>query len=223
MKEYQKIPNFYKFDNETKSFITEIYDPYVDYLKDLTWIVSEKVDGTNIRVHYDGHTVEWSGRTDKSNLPKEVEELLKNTFGDSEIIFEQLFGDKDVVLFMECYGGKIQGGLYGGEERLIGFDVMVNGFYLDKTVIAEIFGKFGVKCVNFWEVHGLNNVVNSLALSHGSPEQYISPLCCKGTTIIEGFVCVPKLRIYDNQGNRIIVKIKRGTIEKTEKTKYGKS
>ena len=206
MKEYQKIPTYYKIDSKTHTFSAKVYDPYVDYLKDLHWIVSEKVDGMNIRVHYDGHKVEWNGRTDKANLPKEVEELLQNTFGESEVVFEQLFGNKDVILFMECYGGKIQGGLYGGKERLIGFDIMVNDSYLDKTVIGEIFDKFNVPCVEFYEVAGLHNVVadcrDALVYAH------ISPLCENRTTVIEGFVCVPKCRIYDNQGNRVIVKIK---------------
>ena len=208
MKEYQKIPTLYKCDSATHTFLGEIYDPYVNYLKDLHWIVSEKVDGTNIRVYYDGHTVTWSGRTDKSQLPKEVAELLQNKFGESEIIFEQLFGDKEVILFMECYGGKIQGGLYGGKERLIGFDVMVNNSYLDKTIIEDIFDKFNIPCVEFFEVAGLSNIVVDVREAVCSPQKHISPLCEKGTTVIEGYVCVPKIRIYDNQGNRIIVKIK---------------
>ena len=208
MIEYQKILTLYKFSMDTYEFVNIIHDEYVDYLKDLVWLISEKVDGMNIRVHYDGHRVEWNGRTDKANLPKEVEQLLQTTFGDSEIIFEQLFGEKDVILFMECYGGKIQGGLYGGAERLIGFDVMINGEYIDKRNIEGIFNRFNVPCVEFGEVKGLKTVVDMVKDAISSPEKNISKLCEKGTTVIEGYVCVPKCRIYDNQGNRIIVKIR---------------
>ena len=96
MQEYQKIPSLYKFDSASKKYVEEFFSPYFEYLKDNEWIVSEKVNGTNIRVYYDGHRVSWSGRTDKSELPKGVASLLQATFGGSEIIFEQAFGEKEV-------------------------------------------------------------------------------------------------------------------------------
>lgn len=216
MIEYQKIPTLYKFNNETKRYTSVIFDENVEYLKKLTWLVSEKIDGTNIRVFYDGHRVCWSGRTDKSTLPKEIEQLLQNTFGESEIIFEQLFGEKEVLLFMECYGGKIQGGAYGGQERLIGFDVMVNGSYLDKRTIAPIFEKFGVPTIGFMEIQGLQWIIDEVKDAAKRPNYYISEYCKKGTTTIEGFVCVPACRLYDNKGKRIIVKIKVCDLAKME-------
>lgn len=209
MKEYQKIETLYKFDNETKRFTHKIYNPIVEYLYDCPWLVSEKIDGTNIRVHWDGHTVEWSGRTDKSDLPKEVSALLKTCFGDAEITFEQMFGEKDVILFMECYGGKIQGGLYGGKERLIGFDVMVNGIYLDKLIIHTIFSNFGITTVPFFIKMNLSECID-IVMNYNGPSQF----CEKGTTQIEGLVCVPTVRLYDHMGNRIIVKIKKKDLRK---------
>ena len=209
MKEYQKIESLYKFDNNLKKFIPEFYNPIVDYLKTLPWIVSEKIDGTNIRVHWDGHRVSWSGRTDTSELPKEVQHVLESTFGESEIIFEQTFGEKDVLLFMECYGGKIQGGLYGGTERLIGFDVMVEGIYLNKLIIKDIFNKFGVPTVEFYQVPHLSDAIEYVQ-EHTEPSVY----CENGTTQIEGLVCVPFERLYDHQGKRIIVKIKKKDLKK---------
>lgn len=202
MIEYQKIETLYKFDNVTKTYRKEFFNPYVDYLKDNEWIASEKIDGTNVQVEYDGHRVAFHGRTERTNFPKEVLAALTEKFADSEVVFEQMFGDKPVIMFMECYGGKIQGGLYGGEERLIGFDVMVNGTYLDKLIIKEIFDKFGVETVEFFKVSGIDE---ALKIVSSNP---LSPHCKKGTTRQEGLVCVPAVRIYDHQGKRIIVKIK---------------
>lgn len=213
MQEYQKIETLYKFDSATKKYKSEFYNDIVSYLSPLPWIASEKYDGTNIRVHYDGHRVEWSGRTDNSELPKEVSELLQNTFGDSEIVFEQMFGDKDVILFMECYGGKVQGGIYGGLERLIGFDVMVNGTYLHKFSIKPIFDAFCVKTVEFFEVKSLNE-----AISYVKEGRLASDVQCDRKTRMEGLVCVPLLRLYDHQGKRIAVKIKIRDLEKLEKS-----
>lgn len=209
MQEYQKIETLYKFDNETKRFVPKIYNPIVEYLSNCPWLVSEKIDGTNIRVRWDGHKVEWSGRTDKSDLPKEVAALLQEKFGDAEIVFEQLFADKDVILFMECYGGKIQGGLYGGKERLIGFDVMVNGTYLDKLCIHTIFQAFGIPTVPFYIKMNLQECIDIVNNYNES-----SRFCQKGTTQIEGLVCVPTVRLYDHMGHRIIIKIKKKDLRK---------
>lgn len=216
MQEYQKIENIYKFNTKEKKYEEIYFSPIVGYLKNNDWIVSEKVDGTNIRVYYDGHRVSWSGRTDKSVLPKEVEELLQKTFGESEIIFEQEFGGKEVELFMECYGGKIQGGLYGGEERLIGFDIMINGVYLDKLNIKGIFDKFGVKTINFEIVNGLSAVIENVKyISNHTDSKTLSQLSVPTKdTKIEGYVCVPTMPLYDRNGQRIIVKIKAETMAK---------
>ena len=211
MKEYQKIETLYKFDSVTKKFKREFYNPIIDYLKDCPWIISEKIDGTNIRVHWDGHRVEWSGRTDASQLPKEVESLLQEKFGESEIIFEQNFGEKEVFLFMECYGGKIQGGLYGGKERLIGFDVIIGDTYLDKMIIKNIFDKFNIQTVEFKIVSNLNEAIEYVK-NHVDDSIY----CTDRKNQIEGLVCVPAVRLYDHQGKRIIVKIKKKDLAKLE-------
>ena len=215
MDKYQKIDTLYVFDNGLKRFVTKFTNPLVEFLRDNAWLASEKVDGINIRVHFDGYRVEWSGRTDDAQLPKEAEVLLQEVFGESEVVFEQTFGCKDVYLFMECYGGKIQGGAYGGKERLIGFDVKVGGIYLDKRVIGEIFKKFGVKCVDFIELSNLQAAIACVQDAADNPEFHISPLCEKGKTVIEGLVAVPAKRLYDHMGERIIVKIKARDLRKT--------
>lgn len=224
MTEYQKIETLFKFDNATKTYLPEFYNPYVEYLKDNAWICSEKIDGTNVQVEYDGHRVSFHGRTERTDFLKEVLAVLSETFADSEVEFEQLFGDKHVILFMECYGGKIQGGLYGGKERLIGFDVMVNGCYLDKMTIKDIFDKFGVETIKFFTVKKLDyaiDIVKNIA-AYPQDSYHISTHCEKNynesRTTIEGLVCVPAMRIYDHQGKRIIVKIKARDMKKPDTT-----
>lgn len=214
MTEYQKIETLYKFDNTTKTYTGEFYNQYVEYLRNNRWLTSEKVNGTNVSVQFDGHRIEFHGRTERAGLPKEVIEILTEKFGDSEVEFEQLFSGKPAILYMECYGGKIQGGAYGGKERLVGFDVTVNGQYLDKRCIGEIFAKFGVDCVEFKEVENLDVAINEVKSWAENPKRGISPYCEKGTTIKEGLVCVPSARIYDNRGKRIIVKIKTEDLRK---------
>ena len=93
MREYQKIETLYKFDNVTKTYRKEFFNPYVDYLKDNEWIASEKIDGTNVQVEYDGHRVAFHGRTERTNFPKEVLAALTEKVAGSEVVVEQMFGD----------------------------------------------------------------------------------------------------------------------------------
>lgn len=209
MKEYQKIETLYKFDNETKRFRKEFYNPIVEYLKDCKWIGTEKIDGTNVRVLWNGHNFEFGGRTDKATLPKELLQILQNTFNyDMEILFEQKFGEKEVLLFMESYAGKIQNGAYKGSEKVIGFDIMVNSIYLDKKVSEQIFEELGIKFVPVIEFNNLQGCIDFVKNHQSSIIQPESQM--------EGLVCYPAVRLYDHQGNRIIVKIKNKDLKKLE-------
>lgn len=209
MKEYQKIETLLMFDSEKRKFKRTFYDKTIQYLAPLSWYATEKIDGTNIRIYWNGKTFEIGGRTDKSQVPQKLLDIFQQKFNyDMEIIFEQLFGDKEVYLFMEGYGGKIQNGAYSCEERLIGYDVMINGYYIDKMSAKGIFEQLGLEFVPIFEVENLydaiefvKNHTNSILLPDNK---------------MEGLVCVPTERIYDHQGNRVIVKIKNKDLMKVE-------
>jgi len=53
MKEYHKIESVFEREMERNKKLIEskFRNPVVEYLKDNEWIFTEKVDGTNIRVH----------------------------------------------------------------------------------------------------------------------------------------------------------------------------
>lgn len=58
---YTKIETIYERDTEgTKKLIEgQFRNEAVKYLKDLDWICTEKIDGTNIGVIWDGHKVSF--------------------------------------------------------------------------------------------------------------------------------------------------------------------
>ena len=132
MEEYRKIPNIFKFDSKYKEIVS-LNEPF-ESLKNLKWIGTEKVDGTNIRIHWDGHKVEIRGRTDSAKFQGGLHEYLESQFmtNEAEYIFEQTFEDKDVVLYGEGYGPKIQagGGLYSNSPKFIMFDVDIGHYHL---------------------------------------------------------------------------------------------
>ena len=143
MKEYMKINNVFKFDEKYRTILgfTEI----CEQLKNLKWIGTEKVDGTNIRIYWDGHNIQIAGRTNKAQIPIHLMEYLSNVFltQEMEYVFEQMFGDKEVYLFGEGYGYKIQkdGELYFEDRKTVGFilfDVNINGYDLSYDNVCDI-------------------------------------------------------------------------------------
>ena len=57
MKEYHKIETIFERDMDGNKKLIEgkFRNPLVEYLKDNEWVFTEKIDGTNIRVFWDGH------------------------------------------------------------------------------------------------------------------------------------------------------------------------
>lgn len=130
VKEYNKIGVIFNRDIDgTKKLIDgDFKSETVEYLKNNIWTFTEKIDGTNIRVYWDGHKVQFFGRTDRANIPSHLVNYLNETFGtmEAEELFEQKFGETEVTLYGEGYGYKIQnGGLYRDDVSFIMFDVMI--------------------------------------------------------------------------------------------------
>jgi hypothetical protein len=206
MREYHKIDTIFERDMEgTKKLVEGRYrNPLVEYLKDNLWIFTEKVDGTNIRVHWDGHKISIGGRTDNAQIPTHLFEVLQSKFlnNPTEQLFEQKFGEVEVTLYGEGYGKKIQagGGLYGDVDFIL-FDVEVGNTMLERSSVEDIAKGFGVKCVPVVLEGTIEEAIN---LVKSKPMSLIS----KEPKPSEGLIGTPKVRIYDVKGHRLIVKIK---------------
>lgn len=206
MIEYNKIETLFKREITGKKRLIEndFRNETVELLKDFPWMFTEKIDGTNIRVHWDGHKVEFAGRTDRATIPKPLLGRLNELFSgnENEELFEQLFGDKDVILFGEGYGGKIQsvGKLYSEKEDFILFDVMINGVYLKYDDTTAIANTFDIKQVPIVKIGTLQDGINYIKREPRSTINVAVPM--------EGIVGTPFGDLRDRLGNRIIVKIK---------------
>ena len=204
MKEYIKIETLYNRDtNGTKKLIEgDFRNETVEYLKDNQWVFTEKIDGTNTRVHWDGHHVEFGGRTDKANMPQPLLDYLENTFGTSEAeeMFEQKFGETDVILFGEGYGPKIQnGGAYRNDVSFILFDVLIGDVWLKRDSVEDIAKSFGIDVVPIIFNGTLQEAVDFVKTK---------PKSTIGTANMEGVVGRPVVEIKDRLGKRVIVKVK---------------
>ena len=74
MKEYHKIQTVFHRDPDTK-FKTLLEGrfslPEFEYLQNNEWIFTEKVDGTNIRIIFDGELT-FGGKTDRAQIPNQL-------------------------------------------------------------------------------------------------------------------------------------------------------
>lgn len=204
MKEYNKIETIFKRDETTKKLNeNEWRNETVEYLKDIEWEFTEKIDGTNIRVVWDGYKVSYYGRTDNAQIPAHLMNKLIELFGGetNEEMFEQKFGEMEVMLIGEGFGAKIQsGGNYipDGTDFIL-FDVMINDNYLSRESVKDIANYFNVRMI---PTIMTGNLQKGIDYVKSKPKSTI------GTADIEGLVARPLHELKDQIGNRIIVKIK---------------
>ncbi len=201
---YHKIETLYNrsVGGDKKLIEGDWRNPAVEFLKNNIWQFTEKIDGTNIRIIWDGHKVSFGGRTERAQIPAHLMNKLVELFGgtETEELFEQVFGEKEVILFGEGYGYKIQnGGLYRPDVSFILFDVMIGGNYQSREMVELTAKQFGVEIVP---------ILFEGTLSDGVDFVKQKPVSTIGTHPMEGLVARPKVEMMDRCGNRLIVKIK---------------
>lgn len=204
MKEYTKIDTIFARDMEgTKRLMPGVFrSKTVEYLAGADWVWTEKIDGTNIRVYWDGHRVEFGGRTEKAQIPAKLVAFLNEKFGGAlnEEVFEQKFGENEVILFGEGYGAGIQkGGSYRSDVSFILFDVCVGNVFLERENVEDIAKTFGLDVV---PIVGRGTLSEAVEFIKSHPASTI------GTAMMEGVVARPAVELKDRLGRRVIVKIK---------------
>lgn len=206
MREYHKIETVFNRDVDgTKTLIEGNYrNDTVEFLKDNHWIWTEKVDGTNIRIFWDGHKVAFGGRTDKAQIPSDLVNYLNEKFTGNEVeeLFEQKFGETEVTFFGEGYGKKIQkvGSLYRDDVSFILFDVLVGETWLRRDSVEDIATAFGIDVV---PIVGAGTISDAVEFVKQNPKSALSD-----KAPMEGVVARPACEIKDRLGHRVIVKIK---------------
>lgn len=206
MREYHKIETVFERDSKTKKLINgKFRNETVEFLKDNIWQFTEKVDGTNVRIYWDGHNVTFGGRTDNAQIPAHLINRLNELFGGyvNEQLFEQKFGGTPVELFGEGYGPKIQkgGGLYRDSVDFVLFDVLINDTYLKRESVEDIANYFGIDAAPMALEGTIQDAIDYV-------KQNPNSLISKNGAKMEGVVGRPKVEIKDRLGKRVIVKVK---------------
>lgn len=204
MKEYTKIQSIFKRDmGNGGKFTNEYALPEFEYLKDNLWEFTEKIDGTNIRVMYNGNEIKFGGKTDNAQIPVFLYDKLNFLFKDKLDLFTSIFqSETEVCLYGEGYGAKIQkgGGNYikDGVDFIL-FDVKIGDWWLKQIDVNDIAEKLGLKVVPFLEYGTLNQAIEMCKKGFNSSF---------GNFIAEGLVLRNPLGLMLRNGRRIITKIK---------------
>ena len=207
MIEYVKIETpFNRAEDGTKKLIEGSFrNETVEFLKDNTWEWTEKVDGTNISVVWDGHKVSFHGRTERAQIPAHLVNALNEMFGGetNAQMFEQIFGETPMILYGEGYGAKIQnGGTYRSDASFILFDVYQpdSRIWLTQESVLDIAHKLGIEIVPFVFIGTIEQAVNFVKSKPASRINEEHPM--------EGLVGRPEVELRDRLGRRVIVKVK---------------
>lgn len=202
MKEYHKIQTVFKRDQNTKckTLIEGDYSlPVFDFLKLNSWVFTEKVDGTNIRVMVN-NGVSFGGKTDNAQIPSGLVERLRAMFDPQQDKLREHFPD-GACLYGEGYGVKIQkgGGNYSPTQDFVLFDVKIGEWWLERQNVEEIAAEFNLRVV---PIIGEGTLLEMVELARkGFTSQW-------GNFLAEGIVARPKCELKTRNGERIITKIK---------------
>jgi len=206
--EYHKIQSVYKRDDRGRFLVGQWATPWMEPLKDIEWQFTEKVDGTNIRVHFTRDpqpTVRFGGRTDKAQISTKLLAVLQELFLVDRMA--DAFPDcDDVLLFGEGYGAGIQrGGIYRDSPNFILFDVMVGPWLLEWSNVVDVAQKLDIPLVPIVGHGSLDDAINLASVGFKSK---VSDKPTLDLPVAEGLVCRPTADLFDRKGERVIVKVK---------------
>ena len=203
MVEYHKIVTAWERDPATnhKRLLEGVWaEPEFGFLKDNEWVWTEKVDGTNIRVMWDGSSVRFGGKTDAAQLYVPLIERLQVLFYSGALA--RIF-DGPACLYGEGYGAKIQkgGGNYIADAvDFCLFDVLVGDTWLERRNVEGIGNKLECKIA---PVVGRGSLLDAIEKTRMGFDSIWGPFKA------EGMVVRPAVELKTRRGRRIITKIKR--------------
>jgi ATP-dependent RNA circularization protein (DNA/RNA ligase family) len=231
--EYPKIETIFNRDSKFKVIDGEYRLQEFKNIKE--WCVTEKIDGTNVRIIYEpirvvmglsyeetlykcvGMQVRFCGRTDEADFHPDLLVYLQKTFTLEKL--EKVFNSTGkeyptVILFVEGYGPKIQsGGNYRKDISVRLFDVFIvdgknplGGWWLEPENVDDVAMKLEVLTVPF-----LGEMTTEAAVDFVKTKSYSIVSLVEGgnpKNLMEGIVARTKPLLFTRRGERLVWKLK---------------
>lgn len=205
-KEYGKIDTLFERDDRFVVDPNKIKNPVYDIIK--SWVVTEKVDGTNIRVTLtEDDRILFGGRSDNAQIPAFLLNELQEKF-TPELLRQVRREDDDTTAYTfygEGYGPRIQkgGGLYRDTPGFILFDVSVGDrTFLSDGSVSDIADRLHIDRVPI--ISQSMTLPEIVELVKEGFDSLIPGANCRS----EGVVARPIVPLYDQRGKRVILKLK---------------
>lgn len=231
MFEYKSIETIFVRDPQTH--LLELGKIRIEETSLITsWVVTEKVDGMNIRAIFRAQTtgvvsgeapilsLEVRGRTNAAQLPTGVEAAVRRAFSEDAIAGigqlwrKEFLSGQSVTFYGEAFGEKIQGNpLRMAGIRFRVFDLLVRGtVWLSDSELRGVCDPLNIPTV---PIIGLLNRVPRTEAELDSFAR-TSQIATEGLRP-EGIVGRPQLPLSDAHGNRIIWKLTYREFDKIRK------
>jgi len=201
---YPKIQTLFKRcvlngPDKNKLIVGDWTLPEFELLREVPWEATEKIDGTNIRVMWNGEQVEFGGRTENAQIHASLVNYLIRTFTADVFRDAQL---PPMTIFGEGFGSGIgkMGKMYLPDDvSFLPFDIQCDGLWLKRNDVVEISHK-----LNLEPVRQLSSMTLDQAISYVK-SGFKSNI---GTAPAEGLVLRAPLGLLTRRGERIMAKIK---------------
>lgn len=206
--EYHKIETLFERD-ENFNVTDKLKMPVLETIK--VFDVTEKIDGTNIRIMLDKEgNLNVGGRTDNAQIPTSLLKVLFPMFPIEKMkeVFWREGVPVSVVLYGEGYGAGIQkcGGNYRKDKSFRLFDVLIDGrWWLDWKNTEDVASKLGIKTAPILGRWSLEEIIEKVKIGIKSvTAQEDSGTDC----MAEGIVGRTIEPLFDKRGRRVIIKLK---------------
>jgi RNA ligase len=189
------------------------------------WHVTEKIDGTNMRVVYDpkAETVEIRGRSDAANIPGDLLKTMQDMFPLENLqrqfdgyLAEQIELGTTVTIYGEGYGAGIQkGGYYNPNKAFRVFDVCYHRYtgldsWCQPSTVKWICETLQVPMVPvIYDKYTIDDIVDLVqSMKNGNTVSNTAFRDSEQTAEPEGIIARTDPYLYNEHGGRIMFKLK---------------
>lgn len=229
---YEKILAPFGRDSGRDKYVNEDKwsKPEFEMLQNADWNWTQKIDGTNLNVVWDGDKVSYLGHTDKTQWNDRSKKLIEETFctPEAETVFEQLYGEQPVVVSMELVSKDFSQNYGHPDGYFYVFDIR-NGSTGKYWTSEEVLGRFAdafdperktIGKVQVLLEGSIRDAVRYVKLANATWNKDFKSSCFDdgkkvwrvenplGSYPLEGIVGRLPVELYNSRGERVICKVK---------------